>query len=124
MPLPVPEEATTQAVFLKEQPSRALDLITISSIALPAPEGTFNGATVPNFTNWRKRDPLKDRLHLYRLEEEMSREANNTLKIIKTNMAPSETSVSTTTKHVQPNTDEAKVNDQKKNFIKMIEVLQ
>lgn len=97
MLLPVPEEATTQAVLLKEQPSWVLDLITISSIALPAPEGAFNGATVPNFTNWRKRAPLKDRLQLYRLEEEMSREANNTLKIIKTNMEPSETSGSTTT---------------------------
>ncbi|ERE66737.1 hypothetical protein H671_8g19199 [Cricetulus griseus] len=29
-----------------------------------------NGATAPNYTNWRKRDPLKHKLHLYRLEEE------------------------------------------------------
>lgn len=67
-PPPESQGAATRALGL----CAPREMITGGS-ALSAPEGVFNGATAPNNTNWRKRDLLKHRLHLYQLEQEMGR---------------------------------------------------
>ena len=87
--------------------------------ALLTPEGAFNGATAPNYTNWRKRDPPKHRLQLFQLEEEMGRQqGKNTLNKIKRNTTPPETSDSKTARPGHPNAGEAGENDIKNNCMK------
>lgn len=105
--LPVPVGVTTSCGPASSESSDYLNFGPIymwnsnaRSSALPVPEGAFNRAPDPSHTKWRNRDPLKHRLHLCLLEEEMCRQrGKNTLNNIKSNTAAPETSISTARRH-------------------------
>ena len=90
--------------------------------ALLTPEGVFNGAIIPNYTNNRKRDTPEIQAPPFQIEGEMGRQqGRSTLNNIKSNRIPPETSGSTTARPEHPNTDEAEENNLKNNFMKMVE---
>lgn len=83
--------------------------------ALPTPEGAFHRATIPNYTNGRKRGPLKHRFHLFRLEEKMGKQGKNRVNNMKYKTVPSEISGYTIERPENPNTEE---NYLENNFMK------
>lgn len=80
--IPAPGVVTTETVALPAlrgvtigvlSPYTPGETITRSS-TLHTSEGALNGATASSYINWRKRDPLKHRLHLYQSEKEMGKQ--------------------------------------------------